>query len=600
MHTKTINKSRHKACFSTLIGIGLSIGGCYAGTDFNKDGRDDIITFFRDSGTGNSQGNVYVALSSGSHFGSGAKWNNFFAVHQEVPGTGDFNGDGRDDIITFLRNTGSGESQGDVYVALSNGSAFVNSQKWNSFFCIGNEIPLVGDFNGDGKDDIVTFLRNTGSGDAVGDVYVALSTGYNFGSGQRWHDWFCINDEIPLVGDFNGDGKADIATVLRNTGSGDALGDVYVSLSTGSSFGPSHKWHDFFCINNEIPLVGDFNGDGKDDLVSFGRGDSGDVYVALSNGSSFQGQGVKWHNYFSINNEIPMVGDFNGDGKSDIASFAHETKSGDGKGDVYVALSTGSSFGAGQKWHDFFCIKDEVPTIQAALFPQYIFAESHENSSISFVGYASDQEDRFPDNVWDFKDEMEDTWHCSQYYWGQRRFMQEDHLSYVDSADLAFVSGHGNVSYVVMASGEDCDLTQCAWGSWSSHSRKGDLEYIAFESCKVLSLEGDWRSRWKCTPNQMRPFAGLHVAGGFKNNHYESPVFEVSDEFAENLEDFYTVRWAWLEATDNENTWVWGHDNLGCVIYVRPHKDESILNVWTRDRWYHDSDYILDAEYWEY
>jgi hypothetical protein len=600
MNTKTMAAAGKAVFVLALAWTGLGVHPGLAGTDFNKDGRDDIITFLRDSGTGNSQGNVYVAASTGTHFGAGVKWQSFFCIHQEVPACGDFNGDGRDDVVTFLRNTGSGDSQGDVYVALSNGTGFNSSQKWHTFFCIGNEIPMVGDFNGDGKDDIVTFLRNSGSGDARGDVYVALSAGYSFGPGQKWHDWFCINDEIPLVGDFNGDGKDDIVTFLRNSGSGDARGNVYVALSTGSGFGPGQKWHDFFCVNNEIPLVGDFNGDGKDDIVAFGRGDSGDVYVALSNGSSFVGQGVKWHDYFCIGNEIPMVGDFNGDGKSDLACFAHETKSGNGKGDVYVALSTGAAFGPGQKWHDWFCVHDEVPTLTAALFPQYVFAESHEDTSASFVGYASDEEDRFYDNVWDFKDEFESTWTCTQYFWGQRRFMQEDHLSYVDSADLAFVSGHGNTSFIAMASGQDCDLQQCAWGSWSSHSRKGDLEYIAFESCKVLSLEGDWRARWSCSPNRMRPFAGLHVAGGFKNNHVESPVYEVSDEFAENLEDGYSVRWAWLEAADNENTWVWGHDNLGCVIYLRPHKNETIGGYRTYDRWYHDSDYILDAEYWEY
>jgi hypothetical protein len=583
-----------------LASIALSLPNGIAGTDFNHDGRDDIITFLRNSATGDGQADVYVALSSGTGFGSGVKWHNSFSYGQEVPATGDFNGDGKDDVITFLRDTGAGGAQGDVYVALSSGSGFGGGQKWSDWFCIGNEIPMVGDFNGDGKDDIVTFLRDTGSGDARGDVYVALSNGAGFGAGSRWHTFFCIGNEIPMVGDFNGDGKDDIITFLRDTGSGDARGDVYVALSNGSGFGAGQKWHDWFCVGNEIPMVGDFNGDGKADIVTFTRGDSGDVYVALSNGSAFTGTGAKWHESFSYDNEIPMVGDFDGDGKADLATFIHDTRTGSGRGDVYVTLSNGSRFVGSSIWHNWFCIKDEVPTILAALFPQYIFIYPHEDGSNEFVGYASNEEDRFPDNVWDFKDEFDNTWPCSQYYWGQRRFMEEDHLSFVDSADIAFVSGHGNVSYIAMASGEGCDLQNCAWGSWSSHSRKGDLECIAFESCSVLSLDGDWRSRWACTPNQMRPFAGLHVAGGFKNSHWESPVYEVSDEFAENLEDGYSMRWAWLEAADDENDWVSGHDNLGCVIYIRPYEHETIGGVGSYDRWYHDSDYLMDAEYWEY
>jgi len=350
--------------------------------------------------------------------------------------------------------------------------------------------------------------------------------------------------------------------------------------------------------------VGDFDGDGRDDIVTFLRGTSssvgtGDVYVALSNGSAF-GAGIKWNNWFCIGNEIPMVGDFSGDGKADIATFVHETGSGTLRGDVFVAASSGTTFGTGIKWHDHFCVEDEVPTTLAAVFPQYLYANSAEDSDAEHVGYASSEAERFWDNVSDFKKEFQNTWPCTQYYWGERCFLEEDHLTFVDSADLAFISGHGNSSYIAMDTGEDTDLTRCNWGSWSSNSRKGDLEYIAFESCQVLSLDGDWRERWSCTPNRRRPFAGLHVACGFKNNHQESPVFELSDEFAENLEDGYSVRWAWLEATDDENDWVWGHDNIGCVIYVSPHENETISGHTSSDRWYHHSDYSLAAEYWNY
>ncbi len=278
-------------------------------------------------------------------FGIEQKWHDNFSFGTEVPLTGDFNGDGKADVATFTRG-----STGDVYVALSTGSGFVGTGwKWHDNFCFGTEIPLVGDFNGDGKDDIATFTRGT-----TGDVYVALSTGSGFvGTGWKWHDNFCFGNEIPLVGDFNGDGKDDLATCTRGS-----TGDVYVALSTGSSFvGTGWKWHDNFCFGSEIPLVGDFNGDGKDDLATFTRGSTGDVYVALSNGSSFVGTGWKWHDWFCVGNEIPQVGDFNGDGKDDLATFTRGTT-----GDVYVALSNGGGFvGTGIKWHDSFCYGADLP-----------------------------------------------------------------------------------------------------------------------------------------------------------------------------------------------------------------------------------------------
>jgi hypothetical protein len=282
-------------------------------------------------------------------FGAEQKWHDYFSVGGEVPLKGDFNGDGRDDIATFTRG-----ATGDVYVALSNGNGFNGTGwKWHNNFCFGSEVPLVGDFNGDGRDDIATFTRG-----ATGDVYVALSNGVNgfVGTGWKWHNNFCFGSEVPLVGDFNGDGRDDLATFTRGS-----TGDVFVATSTGSSFsGTGWKWHDYFCVGSELPAVGDFNGDGRDDLATFTRGATGDVYVALSSGSnSFSGTGWKWHDRFCYGAELPAIGDFNGDGKDDLATFTRGST-----GDVYVATSTGGGFvGTGAKWHNSFCYGTDLPLV---------------------------------------------------------------------------------------------------------------------------------------------------------------------------------------------------------------------------------------------
>jgi hypothetical protein len=269
-------------------------GGGLSGVagDFNGDGRDDIVTFTRGAAA-----DVYVALSTGSSFsGSGVKWHDHFAGGTQTPLVGDFNGDGRDDIAAFTKG-----SSADVYVALSKGSSFAPTvRKWHNFFAVGSEIPAVGDFNGDGKDDIVTFTRG-----AAADVYVALSTGSSFaGTGWKWHDFFAVGSEIPAVGDFTGDGKDDIVTFTRG-----AAADVYVARSTGSSFaGTGWKWHDFFAVGAEIPGTGDFNGDRRTDIATFTRGPAADVYVARSTGSSFAGTGWKWHDFFAVGSEVPQPG----------------------------------------------------------------------------------------------------------------------------------------------------------------------------------------------------------------------------------------------------------------------------------------------------
>ncbi|MBB4763778.1 FG-GAP repeat domain-containing protein [Amorphoplanes digitatis] len=318
-------------------------GGGFSGVagDFNGDGRDDIVTFTR-----GASADVYVALSNGSSFrGTGVKWHDYFAAGTETPLVGDFNGDGKDDIATFTRGAAA-----DVYVALSTGSSFRGTGvKWHDFFAVGSETPAVGDFNGDGKDDIVTFTRG-----AAADVYVALSTGTRFvGTGWKWHDFFAVGAEIPAVGDFTGDGKDDIVTFTRG-----AAADVYVARSTGSGFvGTGWKWHDFFAVGSELPSVGDFNHDGRDDIVTFTRGAAADVYVARSTGSGFVGTGWKWHDFFAVGSEIPGTGDFTGDGRDDIVTFTRGAAA-----DVYVARSTGSGFaGTGWKWHDFFAVGAEIP-----------------------------------------------------------------------------------------------------------------------------------------------------------------------------------------------------------------------------------------------
>lgn len=282
--------------------------------DFNGDGRDDIIAF-----THGGSADANVALSTGQSFGPMRRWHDWFAPERELPRVGDFDGDGRDDIVTFTRG-----DRGDVYVALSNGAAFEGrGWRWHDWFSVRDEIPEVGDFNGDGRDDVVTFTR----GDR-GDVYVALSNGRSFvGRGQLWHGEFARGAGTPRTGDVNGDGLDDIIYFTH----GDA-GDVFVSLSDGTSFGRPTRWHDWFAPHAEVAHVIDVNGDGLDDIVTFTRGNQGDVYVALSDGVSFIGRGRLHHDWFAPGAEAPIVGDFNGDGRGDVVSFTRGQTA-----DVFVA-----------------------------------------------------------------------------------------------------------------------------------------------------------------------------------------------------------------------------------------------------------------------
>ena len=238
-----------------------------------------------------SSTNFPTARPYQSTFG-GAGTDAFVAKVLAVVPPGDFDGDGKSDIV--WRNTTNGTNA--VWymngLAVTGGGAFnVAPTSWS--------IVGVGDFNGDGHPDIV--WRNTNGSNAVWYMNgLTVIGGGSFNAAST--DWSIVG-----VADFNGDGHPDI--VWRNFNGSNAVWFMNgLTVTGGGAFdAASTDW--------SIVGVADFNGDGHPDIVWRNVNGSNAVWymdgLTLSGGAGFTSAPTAW--------SIVGVGDFNGDGKPDIA-----------------------------------------------------------------------------------------------------------------------------------------------------------------------------------------------------------------------------------------------------------------------------------------
>jgi hypothetical protein len=267
-----------------------------------------------------SNGQWWVGLSNGSDAFSNSLWATWNpAVTWVDVQTGDFNGDGKTDII------GRDLASGNWYVGVSTGTGFTASL-WTNWNPNVTWVDVrVGDFNHDNKSDIIGRVKETGQ------WWLATSTGTSF-TNSLWATWSTAVTWVDVkVGDFNGDHSADIAGRVLESG------QWWVSLSGGSVASGTSLWTTWSPKVSWVDVqVGDFNGDGSADLA--GRvAQNGQWWVAVSNGSTaFTNQ--LWGAWSPAVTWVDVkVGDFNGDGFSDIIGRVLQT------GQWWVALSNGST-----------------------------------------------------------------------------------------------------------------------------------------------------------------------------------------------------------------------------------------------------------------
>ncbi len=274
--------------------------------DYDGDGRQDISVMRFPSVPPPGLAQVtYWNLNSTSGV-SATDWGD---ANRDFPVPGDYDGDGLGDIAVYRGGTGS--SPDSVFYILRSSDGGVQALQYG---VVGDQA-VARDYDGDGRTDPAIYRRGpTPASQAVWWIRLS-STGTDmvvpFGTTGD-----SASADTPVPGDYDGDGKFDIAVYRFGNASNPPNSFIIRQSSDGAV--TATQWGNF---TTDWVVPGDYDGDGKFDLAVARTGPSGnspmDWWIRRSSAPSAPVGPVT----FGLSSDFPVQGDYDGDGRADLAIY---------------------------------------------------------------------------------------------------------------------------------------------------------------------------------------------------------------------------------------------------------------------------------------